>query len=120
MSNVRLLKSVTGLWPKSAHKMGHRPPFVFCRDWSKSQNVLSWRLIRSLAVNRQPLSMCVWVGGDWYLVHMRDGLFFLLHMWMCTPHATSCDSLLARKGVVEYACILWSDLVVLASCKIWL
>ena len=53
MSNVRLVKSVTGLWPRSAHKIGHRPPFDFCRNWSRSRNVLLWRLIRSLAVNRQ-------------------------------------------------------------------
>ncbi len=45
---------------------------------------------------------------------------FLLLLWMCTPHATSSESLLARKGFVEYACIVWSDPVVLASRKIWL
>jgi len=120
MSTVRLLNSVTGLWPKSAHMMGYRPLFEFCRSWSRSRNVLLWRLIRSLAVNRQPPSMCVFVSGGWHLVHMRDGLCFLLHLWMCTPHAISRESLLARKVTVEYACIVWSDPVVLASCKIWL
>ncbi len=45
---------------------------------------------------------------------------FPLHLWMCTPHATSSESLLARKGVVEYVCIVWSDPVVRASRKIWL
>ena len=64
--------------------------------------------------------MCVFVSGDWHLVHMRDGLCFLLHMWTCTPHATSSESLLARKGSIEYACIVWSDPVVLASYKIWM
>jgi hypothetical protein len=44
--------------------------------------------------------------------HMKDGLCFLLHLWMCTPHATSSESLLARKGVVEYACFAWSGLEV--------
>jgi len=82
--------------------------------------VLLWRLVLSLAVNLQPPSMCVFVSGDWHLVHMRDGLCFLLHMWMCTPHANSSESLLARKGDVEYACIIWSDPEVLASRKIWL
>jgi hypothetical protein len=53
-------------------------------------------------------------------VHMRDELCFLLHLWMCTPHATSSESLLARKCVVEYACIVWSDPVVLALYRIWL
>ena len=43
---------------------------------------------------------------------------FLLHLWMCTPHATSSESLQARKGGVEYACMVWSDPVVLASRKI--
>jgi hypothetical protein len=118
MSALRLLKSVTGLWPRSAHSMGHRPPFDFCRCWSRSLKVLLWRLVLSLAVNLQPPSMCVFVSGDWHLVHMRDGLCFLLHMWMCTPHATSSESLLARKGVVEYACIAWSELVVLVSFRI--
>jgi len=67
----------------------------------------------------QPPSMCVFVSGDWHLVHMKDGLCFLLHLWMCTSHTTSIESLLARKVVVEYACILWSDPVVLASCRIF-
>ena len=64
--------------------------------------------------------MCVYVSGDWHLVHMRDVMCFLLHLWMCTPHATSIESLLTRKGVVEYACIVWSDHVVLALCSILL
>ena len=73
-----------------------------------------------LAVYLQPLRMCVFVSGDWHFVHMGDGLCFLLHLWMCTPRATCGESLLARKGVVEYACIAWSDPVVLALCIIWL
>ncbi len=119
-SAVRLLTLVTGLWPKSAQKMGHRPPFDFCRSCSRSWNVVLWRLFLSLAVNLQPPRVCVFVSGELHLVHMRDGPCFLLHLWMCTLHATSSESLMARKGVVEYACIVWSDLVVLASCKIWL
>jgi hypothetical protein len=51
---------------------------------------------------------------------LRDGLCLLLHLWMWTPHATASKYLLARKGVVEYACIVWSEPLVLASCKIWL
>jgi hypothetical protein len=120
MSTARLLKSVTGLWPKSAHSMGQRPPFDFCRSWSRSRKVLLWRLILSLAVNLQPPSMCVLVSEDCHLVHMRDGLCFLLHLRICTPQATSIESILSRKGVVGYACIVWSDLVVIASCRIWL
>ena len=49
-----------------------------------------------------PPSVCVFVSGDWDLVHVRDGLCFLLHLWMCTPHATSSESLLALKGAVDY------------------
>jgi hypothetical protein len=120
MSIVRVLKSVTGLCPKSAHRMDQRRPFEFCSSWSRSRNVRLWRLTLSLAVNLQPPGMCVFVSGDRHLVHMRDRLCFLLHQWMCTPHATSIESLLARKGVVEYACIVWSDSVVLASFRIWL
>ena len=79
--------------------------------------MLLWRFVLSLAVNLQPTSMCVFVNVDWHLVHMRDRSFFLLHLWMCTPHATSSESLLARKGDVEYACIVWYDPVVLASLR---
>ena len=54
-------------------------------------------------------------------MHIRDGLCFRLHMWiclwMCVPHAASSESLLALKGAVEYACIVWSDPEVLALCK---
>ena len=98
--------------------MGHRPPLDFCRCWSSSLNVLLWRLVRSFAVNLQPPSMCVFVSGDWHLVHMRDGLCFLLHLWMCTPKATSNESLLVLKGVVEYAWMVWSEPLVLASSRI--
>ena len=71
-------------------------------------------------MNLQPPSICVFVSGDSHLVHMRDGLCFLLHVWMCTPHATSNESLLARKGDVEYAWIVWSKPLVLASFRIYL
>ena len=64
MSDVKLLKSVTGLLPMSEHRMGHLPPFDFCRCWRRSLNVLLCRLIMSLAVNLQPPSMCVFVSGD--------------------------------------------------------
>jgi hypothetical protein len=96
MPDVQLLKSVTGLCPKYAHRMGHRPPFDFCRCWRRSLKVLLWRLILSLAVNLQPPRMWVLVSGDCHLVHMRDGLCFLLHLCICTPQATSNESLLAR------------------------
>ena len=69
----------------------------------------------------QPPMMCVIVRGDWHFVHMRDGMCFLLHLWMCTPHATFSESLLDRKGTVdsvEYAGIVWSDPEVLALCRI--
>ena len=119
MSDVmRLLKSVAGLRHRSAHKMGHRPPFDFCRYWRRCPKVLLWRLILNLAVYLYPPRICVFVSGDRHLVHMRDGLCFLLHLWICTSHATSNESLLARYGVVEYAWIVWSDLVVQASCRI--
>ena len=111
MSAIRLLMLVTCLWSRSAHMMGQGPPFDFCRSWSRSRNVLLLRLILSLAVNLQPPSMCVFVSGDWHLVHMRDGLCFLLHLWMRTPHATSLESLLARKVLLSmrvlYGPMLW-------------
>ncbi len=72
MSAIRLLKSVTGLWPRSAaHMMGQRPPFDFWRSCSRRRNVLLWRLIPSLAVNLQPPRMCVFVSGELHLVHVR-------------------------------------------------
>ena len=76
--------------------------------------MLLWRLTLSLVVYLQPPRMCVLVSGDWHFVHMRDGLCFILHLWMCTPHATSKESLLARKGAMKYAWIVWSDREVLA------
>ena len=69
-------------------------------------------------MNLHPPRMCVFVSGDWHLVQMRDGLCFRLHLCICTPHATSNESLLSRYGAVEYACIVWSDHVVLALCRI--
>ncbi len=81
--------------------------------------MLLWLLVLSLAVNLQPPSLCVLVSGDWHLVHMWVVLCFLLHMWMCTPHAPSKESLLDWKGDVEYAWIVRSDPVVLASCRIF-
>jgi len=96
MLDVRLLKSVAGLRPRCAHRMGHRPPFNFYRCWRRSLKVLLWRLILNLAVNLQPPMICVFVSGDWHLVHIRDGLCFLLHLWICTPRATSSESLLSR------------------------
>jgi len=77
MSTVRILKSVTGLLPKSAHRMVQRPPFDFCRSWSKSWNVILWRLTLSLAVNLQPPRMCKFLSGDRHLVHTRNGLCFV-------------------------------------------
>ncbi len=96
MSDVKSVKSVTGLCPRSAHKIGHLPPFDFRRCWRRSLKVLMCRLILSLAVYLHPPRMCVFVSGDWHLVQMRDGLCFLLHLCICTPHATSKESLLAR------------------------
>ena len=121
MSTMRLLKSVAGLWPRSAHNMGHRSPFDFCSSWSRRLNVLLWHVVLSLAVKLQSPTMCVFISMDRHLVHMRDGLYVLLHPWMCTPLATSAnESFLARKDVVEYACIVWSDPMVLASFMTWL
>jgi hypothetical protein len=80
--------------------------------------VLLWRLTLSLVVYLQPPKMCVFVSGDLYFVHKRDGLCILLHLWMCTPRATSKEPLLARKGAVEYAWIVWSDPGVLVLCRI--
>ncbi len=66
-------------------------------------------------MNLQPSSLCVLARGDWHLVHMKDKMCFLLYLWIYTPHATSSQSLLARKGAVEYAWIMWSEPLVLAS-----
>ena len=80
--------------------------------------MLLWRLILSLAVYLQPPSMCVFVSGDWHFLHTRDGFCLLLYLWMCTTHATFKESLLALKGAVEYAWIVWSDPEVLALRRI--
>ena len=62
--------------------------------------------------------VCVFVSGDWHLVHIRVELCFILHLWMCTPHATSMESLLPLKGAIEYAWIVWYEPLVLASLRI--
>ena len=80
--------------------------------------MMLWRLVMSLEVYLQSPRMCVFVSGDWHFVHMRDGLCFFLHLWMCTPDATSSESRLAQKGDVEFACIVWSDPEVLALFRI--
>jgi hypothetical protein len=77
-----------------------------------------YRLFLSLAVYVQPPSMCVFVSGDWYFVRMMDGLCFLLHLWMCTLHATSKESLLTWRDAVEFAWIVRSDPEALALCTI--
>ena len=64
VSDVRSVKSVTGLCPKSAHRIGHLPPFDFRRCWRRSLKVLLCLLILSLAVCLHPPSMCVLVSGD--------------------------------------------------------
>ncbi len=79
-SAIRLLKSVAGLWPKSAHMMGHLLPFDLWRSCSRSRNVLLWRLILNLADNLEHPRMCVFVSGELHLVHMMDGLCSLLHL----------------------------------------
>ena len=63
--------------------------------------MLLWRFTLSLAVNMQPPSMWVFVSGVLHFVQMREGLCFLLHLWMCTPRATSNESLLARYSADE-------------------
>ena len=64
MTAIKLLKFVTGLCPKSAHRMGQRPPFDIDRSWSNNRNLLLWRLVLRSAVYLQPLRMCAFVSGD--------------------------------------------------------
>ncbi len=64
--------------------------------------------------------VCVLLKGDWHFEHVVIGPFFLLHMCTWTPHATSSASRRARKGVVEYACIVWSAPLSLACLRMLL
>ena len=109
-----LLKSVTGLLPRSIPIMGHRPLFEFWSRWCRSRKVLLCLLFRIFAVCLQPPSMWVLFSGDRYFVHLGDGPCFLLHLCTWTPQATSRDSLLVLYGAMEYPWMLWSALVSLA------
>ena len=85
VSGVRVVKSVTGLWPRSAHKMGHRPPFDFCRSCSRSWNVLLCRLIPSLALNLQPLDVCVRERGIAFSAYEGLDVFSFASMDVYSP-----------------------------------
>ena len=99
-SMLLLLKSVTGLLPRSSPMMGHRPPFVFCSSWCRSRNVLLCFLFLSFAVCLQPPRMWVLFKGDRHFVHVGVGPYFLLHLCTWTPQATSRESLRALYGAV--------------------
>jgi hypothetical protein len=78
------LKSVTDFWPKSTPRIGHLPPSDFRKSVCSIVNVLLFRLVLNSEVNLHPPSMyvCVLVRGDWYLVQVREGPCFRLHLWM--------------------------------------
>ena len=101
-------KSVTGCLPRSTPMTGHLPPFDFCRSWWSRRKVLLCLLVRSPAVWLHPPRMCVLFKGDWHFEQLGVGPVLLLHLCMCTPHATSRASRRARYGDVEYACMVWS------------
>ena len=86
MSDVELVKSVTGLCPRYAHRMGHLPPLDFCRCWRRSLKVLLWRLILSLAVYLHPPRMCVFVSGDWHFgANEGRAVFSFASVYMYSP-----------------------------------
>ena len=89
-------KSVTGVLPKSIPMTGQRPPFDFCRSWWSSRKVLLCLLVLSFVVWLQPPRRCVLFRGAWHFEQVGVGPDLLLHLCMCTPHATSRASRRAR------------------------
>jgi len=82
MSVLCLLKSLTGLLPRSSPIMGHRPPFVFWSIWCRSRKVLLCLLVLSFAVCLQPPIMWVLFRGGRHFAHVGVVPCFLLHL--CT------------------------------------
>ena len=89
-------KSVTGYFPKSTPMTGQRPPFDFCRRWCSSRKVLLCLLVLSIAVWLQPPRRCVLFRGAWHIEQVGVGPSLVLHLCICTPHATARASLRAR------------------------
>ena len=62
--------------------------------------------------------VCLCERGITLSAYEEGVVFFFLHLWMCTPQPTSNESLLALKVAVEYAWMVWSEPLVLASSRI--
>ena len=73
--------------------------------------------VRSLDLNLRPPRRCVLVSGWLHLVHSIGpwDFYFLLHLHTGDPQATSYASRLDLYGDCEYACMLKSIPVSLAS-----
>jgi hypothetical protein len=54
---LSVVKSLTGVLPRSNPIIGHLPPLVFCSSWWRSRKVMLCRLVLSLDVVLQP-PMC--------------------------------------------------------------
>jgi len=96
-----LLKSVTGVWPRSTPMMNHRPPSDFCSSWVSKENVLLRRWALNFKVKLQPPSMCVLVRGDCHLEQVRDVPCFRRHLCIWTLHMTYIVSRRDRYDVFE-------------------
>jgi len=73
--------------------------------------------VRSLAMNLHSPRRYVLVSGWLHLVHSigPGDLYFFLHLYTCDPQATSHASRLDLYGDYEYACMMKSVPVSLAS-----
>ncbi len=71
-----LLKSVTGVFPRSTPMIDQRPPLDFCSSWCRRKKVLLCRFVLSIVVCLQPPRMWVLLSGDWNFVHVGLGPFF--------------------------------------------
>jgi hypothetical protein len=108
-SSVCVLKSFTGLFPKSILRIGHLPPLCDWRSSWRSLNVLLCLEVLKFELYLHPPSRCVFVRGCLHFFHnIGPVLCFLLHRYTCVPHATSYESRLHLYGDCECAYILKS------------
>ena len=115
-SRVCVLKSFTGLFPRSMLRINHLPPLcVWMSSW-RSLNVMLCLEVLNFALCLHPPNRCVFARGCLHFLHsIGPILCVLLQRLTCAPPATSYESLRHLYGDREYDCMLKSVPVALAA-----
>ena len=107
--SVCVLKSFTGLFPKSMQRIGHLPPLCVWRSSCNSLNGLLCLEVLSFALCLHPPKRCVSVSGWLHFFHNIGSILCLrLHRYTCDPHATSYETRQHLYEDWECACMLKS------------